>query len=265
MRPARVAARAVPAATPTSVLSSPPPSPPEEGVELPGIPVKMKTRLKHPSMKALPAPTQLPAMGPPSSRNFLPALTKGKAVRGAGSSNVDTSTELATFNTPNTDAPLRLRADSPDPTDTLDPIASIDAAAKLLMQATNMPMPQKRRRGSVENVVHGRWTEHEFSLEARSHEWQDFACVWNEIVRELRHGDLLSNAEKKELLFYSLGRGQVDAFFGVEYIIFPTMLTGPVFFTPVLEGGFLTSVVQRTTTSCATSSASSRPRSASYG
>ena len=240
MRPARVAARAVPRPQlPTSVLSSPPPSPPEEGVELPGIPVKMKTRLKHPSMKALPAPTQLPAMGPPSSRNFLPALTKGKAVRGAGSSNVDTSTELATFNTPNTDAPLRLRADSPDPTDTLDPMhrsvgrREAPDASDQHADATEAPawVGRERRARQVDGAR---------VLARGALARVAGLCVRVERDRARaapRRSPLERGEEGAPLLLPR--RPQVDAFFGVpEYIIFPTMLTGPVFFTPVLEGGF---------------------------
>ena len=86
---------------------------------------------------------------------------------------------------------------------------------------------------------HADWTTLPFSIEARSREWQSFAMVWNEIVRDLRGGDFLSNAEVKELLFNSIGGEQVEAFFGVpEYVIFPTMLTGPVFCTKVLQSSY---------------------------
>ena len=58
-------------------------------------------------------------------------------------------------------------------------------------------------------------------------------------MHDLRGRDFLSNTETKELLFNSLGGEQCVAFFGVpEYIIFPTMLTGPVFCTKVLTNSY---------------------------
>ena len=44
----------------------------------------------------------------------------------------------------------------------------------------------------------------DFALEPRSVEWQRWARMWNTIVRSLRARDLLSNAERDELLFFSL-------------------------------------------------------------
>ena len=58
-------------------------------------------------------------------------------------------------------------------------------------------------------AVRGAWTRLHFSTEARSREWQTFACVWNEMIRDLRRSDHLSNAERRELLFFSLGGPQV--------------------------------------------------------
>jgi hypothetical protein len=87
--------------------------------------------------------------------------------------------------------------------------------------------------------AHMDWMGIPFSIEARSCEWRNFAVVWNEIVCDLRRCDLVSNVEKKELLFYSLGGRQCEVFFGVaEYVIFPTMLTGPVFCTKVLLSSY---------------------------
>ena len=110
-------------------------------------------------------------------------------------------------------------------------------AGSVFSSLASTPLPQPKP--EKYEVLPGEWRQKPFSVEARSREWQSFACVWNEIVRDLRHGDFLSNSERKELLFYSLGGEQCERFFGVpEYVIFPTMLTGPVFHTTVLKGGF---------------------------
>ena len=94
-----------------------------------------------------------------------------------------------------------------------------------------------QRRGSLVVQVQGAWTSKPFSMEARSREWQTFACVWNQIVIDLRRSDHLSNAEKKELLFYSLGGKHCESVFGVaEYVIFPTMISSPVFVEKMLKG-----------------------------
>ena len=53
---------------------------------------------------------------------------------------------------------------------------------------------------------------------------------WNSVVHELRYEDYLSDHERDELLFRVLSGPHIEAFFGVpEYIVFPTMLTSPVF------------------------------------
>ena len=90
----------------------------------------------------------------------------------------------------------------------------------------------------------------DWSVEARSAEWQCFARAWNEMVLQvtglhchhhlhlhlspppsplqLRFNDNLSNEERDELLFPLLSGRDCEAFFDVpEYVIFPTMLTAP--------------------------------------
>ena len=65
----------------------------------------------------------------------------------------------------------------------------------------------------------------DWSVEARSAEWQCFARAWNEMVLQLRFND---NEERDELLFPLLSGRDCEAFFDVpEYVIFPTMLTAP--------------------------------------
>ena len=88
--------------------------------------------------------------------------------------------------------------------------------------------------------MQGRWTEHSFSLEARSHEWQDYlAASGTRWCASCATATCSPTPRRRQLLFYSIGGAQGDAFFGVpEYVVFPTMLTGPAFFTSVLEGGF---------------------------
>ncbi|KAL3933773.1 MAG: hypothetical protein SGPRY_000137 [Prymnesium sp.] len=76
------------------------------------------------------------------------------------------------------------------------------------------------------------------SVEARSAQWQRWARVWNEIVRNLRERDLLSNLERDELLFFMLREPEHAAFFGTpEYIVFPSMMTAPVFYTSLWRHG----------------------------
>ena len=49
-------------------------------------------------------------------------------------------------------------------------------------------------------------------------------------MHTLRAGDHLSDVERDDLLFSVLRGPQCEAFFGVpEYVVFPTMLTSPVF------------------------------------
>ena len=68
----------------------------------------------------------------------------------------------------------------------------------------------------------------DWSVEARSAEWQCFARAWNEMVLQLRFNDNLSNEERDELLFPLLSGRDCEAFFDVpEYVIFPPMLTAP--------------------------------------
>ena len=71
----------------------------------------------------------------------------------------------------------------------------------------------------------------DLALEPRSVEWQRWARMWNTIVRSLRARDLLSNAERDELLFFSLREAKHVAFFGCpEYLVFPAMLASPLFY-----------------------------------
>ena len=71
----------------------------------------------------------------------------------------------------------------------------------------------------------------DLALEPRSVEWQRWARMWNTIVRSLRARDLLSNAERDELLFFSLREIEHVAFFGCpEYLVFPAMLASPLFY-----------------------------------
>lgn len=71
----------------------------------------------------------------------------------------------------------------------------------------------------------------DWSVEARSAEWQCWARAWNELVFSLRSTDFLSDVERDELVFEFLGEGSgCEAFFGTaEYVLYPTMLTSPVF------------------------------------
>ena len=70
----------------------------------------------------------------------------------------------------------------------------------------------------------------EWCEEARSLSWQRMARTWNAVVHVLRDGDHLTDNERNELLFFALEGEQCESFFGVpEYVIFPTMLSSPVF------------------------------------
>ena len=74
------------------------------------------------------------------------------------------------------------------------------------------------------------------SLEACSTQWHLFAAAWNSIVSCLRTSDLLSNLERDELLFEPLREPLVREAFGVDsYVLFPTMLTSPVFSKHIWE------------------------------
>jgi len=67
-------------------------------------------------------------------------------------------------------------------------------------------------------------------VEARSRSWQFLSRTWNDIVRVLRAGDLLSDVERDELVFSVLRGAECETFFGVpEYVILPTAFTSPVF------------------------------------
>ena len=77
-----------------------------------------------------------------------------------------------------------------------------------------------------------------FLHEARSIEWQRWARAWNEIVYSLRARDQMSNAERDDLLFVSLSRPEHRSFFGVpEYLIFPSMMSAPVFYSRLWHRG----------------------------
>jgi len=78
-----------------------------------------------------------------------------------------------------------------------------------------------------------------FAFEPRSRQWQYFGRAWNEIVISLRDGDLLSDAEVTNLCFRFLAD---ETTFGVpEYVIYPSMLSSPVFTLLVARGVFRTS------------------------
>ena len=49
-----------------------------------------------------------------------------------------------------------------------------------------------------------------FSFEGTSLDWQRFARAWNAIVQSLRQRDMLSQLERDELLFFSLGGPQQE-------------------------------------------------------
>ena len=66
-------------------------------------------------------------------------------------------------------------------------------------------------------------------IEARSRAWQLMSRSWNAVVNGFREVDHLSDVES-DLLFSVLRGDEIEAFFGApEYIIFPTMITSPVF------------------------------------
>ena len=74
------------------------------------------------------------------------------------------------------------------------------------------------------------------SLEACSTQWHAFAVAWNRLVLSLRRADLLSNSEQAELLFEPQADPQCREAFGVDsYVLFPTMITSPVFATALWE------------------------------
>ena len=78
----------------------------------------------------------------------------------------------------------------------------------------------------------------DWSVEARSAEWQCWGVAWNELVCSLRYNDQISNTERDELLFGFVTGTDVEDFFGVpEYVLFPTMLTSPVFTATVWQQG----------------------------
>jgi len=62
-----------------------------------------------------------------------------------------------------------------------------------------------------------------------SDSWRAFSKAWNEIVRSLRTRDLLSNEELDLLLFRRLEGKTSESFFGSSYVVFPVMLSGPLF------------------------------------
>ena len=59
--------------------------------------------------------------------------------------------------------------------------------------------------------------------------WLSFSRVWNEVVKSLRLRDLLSDDEVNLLSFRELSGRTSESFFGSRYVIFPTMLSGPLF------------------------------------
>ncbi|KAL1498897.1 hypothetical protein AB1Y20_013419 [Prymnesium parvum] len=79
------------------------------------------------------------------------------------------------------------------------------------------------------------------SIEARSAHWQRWGRVWNEIIHNMRERDYLSNSERDELIFFALREPEHVAVFGTpEYLVFPTMLTAPVFDTHPWNRGHFT-------------------------
>ena len=70
-----------------------------------------------------------------------------------------------------------------------------------------------------------------FAVEPRTWQWQFCGRAWNEICRTLRASDLISDSELDDLLFRFIGgREACEDFFGVpEYVLFPAMLTSPLF------------------------------------
>ena len=79
----------------------------------------------------------------------------------------------------------------------------------------------------------------EYAPEPRSRQWQLFGRAWNEIVHTLRGYDLVSDAELGDLLFRFIGGTSARAFFGVgEYVLYPPMLSSPVYTSRVVHGSF---------------------------
>jgi len=105
-----------------------------------------------------------------------------------------------------------------------------DSVDRLSAAPAQVPTTPPSHLPARTGAVHGAWTRLHFSTEARSREWQTFACVWNEMIRDLRRSDHLSNAERRELLFFSLGGPQV----GPEPFLMPPPPLPTSFCTPRL-------------------------------
>lgn len=68
-----------------------------------------------------------------------------------------------------------------------------------------------------------------WSYHGTSREWDQFARAWNEIVFSLRSRDMISNAERDDLLFETLDAPEHRATFEGVYNVLPTMLSSPIF------------------------------------
>ena len=69
-----------------------------------------------------------------------------------------------------------------------------------------------------------------WSYHGMSKEWHQFARAWNEIVVSLRARDMISNAERDDLIFETLSSPEHKrAFAGSTYVVLPTMLSSPIF------------------------------------
>jgi len=80
-----------------------------------------------------------------------------------------------------------------------------------------------------------------FSEPPRTEAFYRFAHLWNQVVHKLREGDLLSDKERDELLFVILDpQGPYKDFWGPgrqHYVIYPCLLTSPVFCSTALDSG----------------------------
>ena len=78
----------------------------------------------------------------------------------------------------------------------------------------------------------------DFCADALDIKWQHFGRAWNAIAKNLRHRDLLSDAEYHDLCFTFLsGRDMSQIFHAPEYVIMPAMMTSTVFSTVSFQTG----------------------------
>ncbi|KAK3232630.1 hypothetical protein CYMTET_57021 [Cymbomonas tetramitiformis] len=82
-------------------------------------------------------------------------------------------------------------------------------------------------------------TESMLSEDARNPATLRFALAWNEIIERLRTNDLLSNEEHDSMRYEIVDVGEdpavKDFFEGLEYAVYPNLLSSPVFCASALE------------------------------